>query len=80
MIGYAYIQPVLLFKKIFKRLKEGEKPTAVHMLAYVIQTRRCNKTARLGTGQPPKLVEMLVVQTLSELCNSDNVHFLALTG
>jgi hypothetical protein len=35
MIGYAYIQPVLLFEKYFKRLKEGEEPTAVHMLAYV---------------------------------------------
>jgi hypothetical protein len=35
MIGYAYIQPVLLFENILKRLKEGEEPTAVHMLAYV---------------------------------------------
>ena len=36
--------------------------------------RRCDKTAWLGTGQPPKLVEILVMQTLSELLNSDNVQ------
>jgi hypothetical protein len=34
MIGYAYIQPVLLFENILKRLKEGEEPTAGRMLAY----------------------------------------------
>lgn len=35
LIGYAFIEPVLLFENILKRLKEGEEPTAVHMLAYV---------------------------------------------
>jgi len=29
------IEPVLLFKTIFKRLKEGEEPTAMRMLAYM---------------------------------------------
>ena len=35
MIEYAYIQSVLLFEQNLKRLKEGEEPTAVHVLAYV---------------------------------------------
>ena len=44
MIGYAYIQLILLFKTILKRLKEGEKPAAIPMLAYLYRPAVVIKT------------------------------------
>ena len=44
MFGYAYIHPDLLYKKILKRLTEGEKPAAILVLAYIYRPAVVIKT------------------------------------
>ena len=61
----------LIYKKsIFKRLKEGEIPAAMRMLAYMYGPAVVIKTQLVVPDN-----RHCNAVTLSELLNSDNVHF-----
>ena len=57
-------------EKIFKRLKEGEIPAAIGMLTYALRPAVVIKTQLVVPDN-----RHCNAVTLSELLNSDNVHF-----
>jgi hypothetical protein len=67
---YAFNPFVLQEKLILSRLKEGEKPAAVFVLAYIYRPAVVIKTQLVVPDN-----RHCNAVTLSELLNSDNVHF-----
>jgi hypothetical protein len=71
MMGYALVQTRLIYSEnISTRLKEGEKPAAIPVLAYLYMPAVVIKTQLVVPDN-----RHCNAVTLSELVNSDNVHF-----